>query len=312
MARRLPPLNALRAFEAAGRHLSFTKAAEELNVTAAAVSHQVKALEDYLGVQLFRRLTRGLLLTDAGQTCLPGLKESFDGLAAAVERLRGLEERGALTISVAQSFSAKWLVPRLDRFHKAYPDIDVRIFSTSRLVDFARDDVDLAIRYGLGRWPGLRIDLLRTEEIFPVCSPALLEGPHPLKVPEDLRWHTLLHDALFKTVFGDDAQDWRTWLQAAGVSDIDPTRGPSLSPLSMVIQAAIDGQGVALGRSVLVEADLADGRLVKPFELTIPVDYAYYVVSPETAAGRPKVAAFREWIMEEAGRQQAPTLPAVQ
>ncbi len=312
MVRRLPPLNALRAFEAAGRHLSFTKAAEELHVTPAAISHQVKALEDYLGVQLFRRLTRGLLLTDAGQTCLPGLGKSFDGLAAAVENLRGLEEGGVLTVSVLTSLAAKWLVPRLDRFHKAYPDIDVRISSTIRLVDFARDGVDLAIRYGLGHWPGLRADLMRTEELFPVCSPALLEGPHPLRTPDDLRHHTLLHDESWKVVFIDAYPEWSTWLEAAGVRDIEPTHGPGLSPSSMVIQAAIDGQGVALGRSVLVEADLADGRLVKPFALTLPVDYAYYVVSPETAAERPKVAAFREWIMEEAGKQQAPTFSAVQ
>lgn len=309
MTQRLPPLNALRAFEAAGRHLSFTKAAEELHVTPAAVGHQVKVLEDYLGVQLFRRLTRAIALTDAGQALLPGLRDGFIRLEEAVERLRGLEERGVLNVSVTQSLMAKWLVPRLDRFHKAYPDIEIRILSTGRLVDFARDDVDLAVRYGLGHWPDLRVDLLRTEELFPVCSPALLEGPHPLRTPDDLRHHTLLHDALYKSIFGDTAPDWSTWLEAAGVRDIDATHGPGLSPWSMVIQAAIDGQGVALGRSVIVEADLADGRLVKPFALTIPVDYAYYIVCPETAAERPKVAAFREWIMEEAG---TPAFSAVQ
>ena len=308
MARRLPPLNALRAFEAAGRHLSFTKAAEELHVTPAAISHQVKALEDTLGVKLFRRLTRGLLLTDAGQSCLPGLGEGFDRMAAALEGLGGLEDGGVLTVSVLQSLAAKWLVPRLDRFHDAYPDIDLRVSSTIRLVDFARDDVDLAIRYGLGRWTGLQADLLRTEELFPVCSPALLEGPHPLKEPDDLRHHTLLHDESWKVVFIGEFPEWGTWLEAAGVRDIDPTHGPGLSPSVMVIQAAIDGQGVALGRSVLVEADLAEGRLVKPFELTIPLDYAYYVVCPENTAERPKVAAFRQWVMEEAGTQQAPAL----
>ena len=302
MARRLPPLNALRAFEAAGRHLSFTKAAAELHVTPAAVSHQVKALEDTLGVKLFRRLTRGLLLTDAGQALLPGLGKGFDGLAAAVEGLSGLEDGGVLTVSVLQSLAAKWLVPRLDRFHDAHPDIDLRVSSATRLVDFARDDVDLAIRYGLGRWPGLRADLLRTEELFPVCSPALLEGPHPLKQPDDLRHHTLLHDESWKVVFIGAFPEWSAWLEAAGVGDIDATHGPGMSPSAMVIQAALDGQGVALGRSVLVEADLADGRLVKPFEPTIPLDYAYYVVCPESAAERPKVAAFRQWIMAEAGR----------
>ncbi len=184
----------------------------------------------------------------------------------------------------------------------------MRVSSTIRLVDFARDDVDLAIRYGRGRWPGLRADLMLTEELFPVCSPALLEGPHPLKEPDDLRHHTLLHDESWKVVFIDEFPEWGTWLEAAGVGDIDPTHGPGLSPSVMMIQAAIDGQGLALGRSVLVKADLADGRLIKAFELTIPLDYAYYVVCPENAAERPKVAAFRQWIMEEAGTQQAPTL----
>ncbi len=306
MARRLPPLNALRAFEAAGRHLSFTKAAEELHVTPAAVSHQVKALEDTLGVKLFRRLTRGLLLTDAGQALLPGLGKGFDGLAGAVECLSGLEDGGVLTVSVLQSLAAKWLVPRLDRFHEAHPDMDLRVSSTTRLVDFARDDVDLAIRYGLGRWPGLRADLLMTEELFPVCSPALIEGPHPLKEPDDLRHHTLLHDESWKVVFIGAFPEWGAWLETAGVRDVDATHGPGMSPSAMVVQAAIDGQGVALGRSVLVEADLAEGRLVKPFELTIPLDYAYYLVCPESAAERPKVAAFRQWIMAETGRGMSP------
>ena len=306
MVRRLPPLNALRAFEAAGRHLSFTKAAAELHVTPAAVSHQVKALEDTLGVKLFRRLTRGLLLTDAGQALLPGLGKGFDGLAAAVEGLSGLEDGGVLTVSVLQSLAAKWLVPRLDRFHAAHPDIDLRVSSTIRLVDFARDDVDLAIRYGRGRWPGLRAELMLTEELFPVCSPALLEGPHPLKQPDDLRHHTLLHDESWKVVFIGDFPEWSAWLETAGVGDIDATHGPGMSPSAMVIQAAIDGQGVALGRSVLVAADLADGRLVKPFEPTIPLDYAYYLVCLESAAERPKVAAFRQWIMAEAGRGMSP------
>ena len=308
MSANLPPLNALRAFEAAGRHLSFTRAAEELHVTPAAVGHQVKALEDTLGVKLFRRLTRAIALTDAGQALLPGLRDGFVSFEQAVGRLRGLEEGGVLTVSVAQSLMAKWLVPRLERFHEAYPDIDLRMLSTGRFVDFAREDVDLAIRHGLGRWPGLSVDLLLTDELFPVCSPALLEGPHPLKEPDDLRHHTLLHHALHKTIFGDAGPDWVTWLEAARVDGIDATHSLSLSPGSMVIQAAISGQGVALGQSVLVEADLAEGRLVKPFELAIPVDYAYYVVCPENAAERPKVAAFRQWIMEEAGTQQAPTL----
>ena len=294
MTQRLPPLNALRAFEAAGRHLSFTKAAEELHVTPAAVGHQVKVLEDYLGVQLFRRLTRAIALTDAGQDLLPGLRDGFVRIEEAVERLRGLEERGVLNVSAAQSLMAKWLVPRLDRFHKAYPDIDLRIFSTGRLVDFARDDVDVAVRYGLGHWPGLRVDLLRTEEMFPVCSPALLEGPHPLKTPDDLRHHVLLQE-------GTPIFDWRMWLLAAGIDDIDPTRGPSFSHAHLLYQAAIVGQGVAIGATPMVDDDLAAGRLVKPFELTISVDWAFYVVCLEKRQDEPNIVALRDWLLAEAG-----------
>lgn len=301
MSRRLPPLNALRAFEAAGRHLSFTRAAEELNVTAAAVSHQVKALEDFLGIALFRRLPRGLLLTEAGQACLPGLSEGFDGLAEAVERARGLEARGVLTVSAPPSLAGKWLVPRLERFREAYPDIDIRVSASMDLVDFARDDVDAALRFGPGRYPGLRVDRLMGEEIFPVCSPTLLAGPHPLRTPEDLRWHTLIHD---DSVTRDETfPDWRMWLHAAGVTGVDVSRGPRFSPSSVAIEAAIDGQGVVLGRGVLVKADLAAGRLVKPFELTFPVAFSYSLVCPEATAERPKIVAFRTWVLEEAGRE---------
>jgi LysR family glycine cleavage system transcriptional activator len=299
MSRGLPPLNSLKAFEAAGRHMSFAKAAEELHVTPAAISHQVKALEGHLGIQLFRRLPHGLLLTDAGRSCLPELGKSFDGIAAAIDDLRSREETGVLTVSVMPSLAAKRLLPALDRFQTRHPDIDLHIWATTRSVDLARDSVDVAIRYGRGHWPGLRADLLRTEELFPVCSPLLLDGPHPLKVPDDLRHHTLLHDLFWTTSFAGEFPDWSTWLEEAGVAGIDPTRGLALTPSDMVFDAAIAGRGVALGRSVLVETDLAEGRLVKPFDLSISLDFAYYVVCPETGADRPKVAAFREWISEE-------------
>ncbi len=308
MNRPLPPLNALRTFEAAGRHLSFTKAAAELHVTPAAISQQLKTLEDYLGVQLFRRLNKALLLTDAGQACLPGLQEGFDKLAEAVKALRARDARRALTVSVAPSFGAKWLVPRLDRFRDAHPGVDVRIDASHRLVDFVREDVDIAIRYGSGDYPGLRVDRLLTDEVFPVCSPRLRAGPHPLRVPADLRWHTLLH-ADWGT--GDAGHpDWRMWLLTAGVGDIDPTRGPQFSLSSMALQAAIEGHGVALGSSVLVADDLAAGRLIKPFDLSFPVSFAYYVVCPETSVDQPRIAAFREWVMAEATADFAPTQSA--
>ncbi len=298
MPRRLPPLNALRAFEAAARHLSFTKAAEELNVTQAAVSHQVKALEEALGVQLFRRLNRRLMLTDAGQLYLPPLSEAFDAIHAATDRLRAEESAGTLKVSVTNSLAAKWLLPRLPRFRVRHPEIDVLVSAADRLVSFTRDEVDMALRHGLGNYPGLKVDLLMEETVFPVCSPALLDGPPPLRGPQDLRHQTLLHEE----VASDEAPDWRAWLAAAGVTSIDASRGPRYSHASLALQAAIDGQGVALGRSALVSLDLEAGRLVQPFGPALPSHYACYVVSPPVTAEQPKIKAFRDWLFEEAGR----------
>ena len=302
MSRRLPPLNALRAFEAAARHLSFAKAAAELHVTPAAVSHQVKALEEQLGVMLFRRLNKAVLLTDAGQRALPGMREAFDRLAETVERVRARRDDDRLTVSVAPSFGAKWLVPRLDRFRAAHPEIEIRIDGSTQLVDFAREDVDVAIRYGPGRYPGLRVDRLLQDEVSPVCSPRLCAGPPPLGVPADLRRHTLLH--VDWAMRDPTWPDWRMWLLAAGLRDVDSTRGPKFNQSSLAIEAAIAGQGVALGERALVAGDLAVGRLVRPFELSVPATFAYYVVAPEAAADRPKVAAFRDWALAEAARGQ--------
>jgi LysR family glycine cleavage system transcriptional activator len=296
VSRRLPPLNALRAFEAAARHLSFTRAAEELHVTQAAVSHQVKALEERLGVLLFRRLNRALLLTDAGQAYLPAIRDAFDAIAQATRRLKAQETTGTLTVTTLDSFAAKWLVPRLGRFRARHPEIDVRISTSGGLVDFAREDVDLGIRYGRGAYPGLHAVRFLTEEFFPVCSPALVAGDKPLETPADLRHHTLLHDNM--------RLDWRMWLMAAGVEGVDPTRGPAFSLSSLVVQAAVDGQGVALGRSALVADDLAAGRLVRPFTVSLPADFAYYIVYPAPAARQPKIVAFRDWLLEEAPRDE--------
>ncbi len=297
MARHLPPLNALRAFEAAARHLSFSRAAEELHVTHAAISHQVKALEERLGVKLFRRLTRAVRLTDAGQAYLPVLRDAFDRIAEATERLVASDTIGALTVSTTPGFAARWLVSRLVAFREAYPDIDIRLTPSLHLVDFAREEVDVAVRYGRGEWPGLRADCLLTLNVFPVCSPKLLEGPHPLLTPDDLRHHTLLHD--------DMAADWGRWLLVAGVDGIDTTRGPRIHDSSLVLQAAVDGLGVALARSALAAADLAAGRLVKLFDISLPSVACYYVVYPEAWADRPKIAAFREWLLAEARREEA-------
>jgi len=297
VARPLPPLNALRAFESAGRHLSFTKAAAELNVTPAAISHQVKALEALLGVSLFRRLTRALRLTAAGQAALPTLGQGFDKLAQGVEQMRAHCEGGVLTISVSPSFGALWLVPRLERFRSRHPDIEIRIDGTDRLVDLARGDADVALRYGPGGYSGVRVDWLFGQVNTPVCSPALLGGAHPLRQPDDLRHHSLLH-----IDWKDAEASWRMWLLAAGVPGIDPTRGPHFTMESMAVQAARDGHGVALVGDILVADELAAGRLVRPFDpsLSTPLSFSFYLLSAKDSAERPKVAAFRDWLLEEA------------
>ncbi|MEE8535661.1 MAG: transcriptional regulator GcvA [Kiloniellales bacterium] len=307
MSRRLPSLNALRAFEVAARHLSFTRAAEELHVTQAAVSHQIKGLEEQLGLPLFRRLNRRLLLTDAGQAYLPALSEAFDRIAEATDRLSAGRGGGALKVSALPSTAAKWLLPRLSRFRDRHPEIDVLVSASHALVDFRRDDVDLAIRYGRGVYPGLECLPLMPDEIFPVCSPGLLADGPPLKGPEDLFRHTLLHD---QTTEGE-VQNWRNWFDMVGVRSVDPGRGPGFSDSNLVLEAAAAGQGVALGRRSLALADLASGRLVIPFGPIVPSQNKYYIVYPPAKAALPSLAAFRDWLLEEAARDAAGTsLPA--
>lgn len=302
MARRLPPLNALRAFEAAARHLSFADAADELAVTPPAVSHQVKQLEDWLGVPLFRRLTRKVVLTEEAKQALPLLSDGFDRLAEAVARLRAQEDTGALTVSVAPSFAARWLVPRVERFQAANPGIDLRISANIATVDFRADDVDVGIRFGRGRYPGLRVDKLMSEAIAPICSPRLLEGEHPLRSPDDLRFHTLLHDD--SAVPGSPMPDWRMWLRINGFGHIDSSRGPRFSYADHALQAATDGHGVLLGRLALAQRDIAAGRLVRPFGRELPTEFGYYLVRPDNGPDRPKVAAFRDWVLAEVTREQ--------
>jgi LysR family glycine cleavage system transcriptional activator len=279
MARDLPPLNSLRAFEAAGRHLSLTRAARELHVTAA------------------RRVGNSLLLTDAGQACLPGLGEGFDRLAEAIERLKAHDARGPLHVSVAPAFASKWLVPRLERFDAAHPAIDVRISASLEVVDLDREGFDAAIRLGSGSYPGLEVHELFAESVVPMCRPDLIEGPHPLRTPEELRHHVLLHDDSLR--FERAAPDWPMWLTAAGVKDVDASRGPHFSHPDHAMQAAMDGAGVVLGWHTLAAADLAAGRLVIPFDVTLPMKLSFFFVCPQVAAKRPKVVAFRDWLLEE-------------
>jgi LysR family glycine cleavage system transcriptional activator len=293
-------MNTLRAFEAAARHLSFTLAAEELHVTQAAVSHQIRTLEEALGVRLFRRLNRAIRLTEEGQEFVGEVRKALSHLATAVEKLAAPDAGGPLTVSLLPSFASKWLVPRLGRFRAKHPEIDVRISPSTGLTDFQRDDVDMAVRYGKGNYEGLHSVRLMTEDIFPVCSPALMTGQHPLKQPQNLRYHTLLHD--------DANVDWAAWLLMAGVEGVDPRQGPYFTDSGMVIQAAAEGQGVALARGALAAGDIESGRLIRPFDIAIPTEYAYYVVSPKATMHHPKIAAFREWLLEEAaaGGSMAP------
>jgi LysR family transcriptional regulator, glycine cleavage system transcriptional activator len=291
MTARLPSLNGLRAFEAAARHLSFTNAATELNVTQTAISHQIRRLEQELGIRLFVRQNRSLVLTPEARDYLPGVRAAFNDLRLATDRLLRKDNDHVLTISTLASLAAKWLLPRLSAFQEAHPGIDVRITTSSALVDFKGGDVDAAIRYGRGRWPGLRADWLTADELFPVCSPALLGGNRPLKCPEDLAHYTLLHSS------GSYDDDWRLWLTAAGLPiNISEQPGLTFDLILMTVQAAIDGIGVAMGRTSYVEADIAKGRLVVPFKITLPTDAGFYLVSPEARTDPPKLAAFRQWL----------------
>lgn len=296
------PLNALRAFTVAARHLSFARAADELGVTPAAVSQQVRSLEDNLGLQLFRRTGRQMLLTDEGQALLPGLLDGFGKLAAALDAPLSLGADAALTVSLAPSFAAKWLVPRLDDFHTAHPEVDVRISAGMQLVDFDAGDVDCAVRYGAGAYPGLETVKLFSESVVPVCSPALLAADPPLETPRDLGRHTLIHDD--SPDRDASCPDWRMWLRAAGVSGADPARGLRFDQSSLVLEAAISGRGVALAKARLADVDLRAGRLVRLFDLSHPVRFAYYFVSPPAKARLPRVRAFRDWLLVQASQEE--------
>ncbi len=288
---RLPSLNGLRAFEAAARHLSFTNAAAELNVTQTAISHQIRRLEQELGVRLFIRQNRTLALTPQARDYLPGVRAAFNDLRFATDRLLRNDKDNVLTISTLASLAAKWLLPRLPAFQEAHPGIDVRITTSTALVDFKTGDVDAAIRYGRGHWPGVRADWLMADELFPVCGPALITGSKPLRCPQDLADQTLLHTS---AGYNDD---WRLWLTAAGLpADISKRPGLTFDLILVTVQAAIDGLGVAMGRTSYVEGDIAKGRLVVPFKIALPADAGYYLVSPETRADSPKLAAFRKWL----------------
>jgi LysR family glycine cleavage system transcriptional activator len=300
--RRLPPLNALRAFEAAGRHLNFSRAADELSVTPGAVSQQIQNLEDYVGASLFKRTPRGLLLTDSAQTALPALREAFDRLSEAASLLTAAVDGRRLTLTAAPSFAAKWLVPRLGRFEAAHPQVDVWLSADMDLVDFAAGEVDLAIRYGAGPYPGLEAVRLMQETVIPVIAPELLSS-NPLNEPRDLARHVLLHDG--SPDADDSCPDWSMWLAARAVKGVDGTRGPRFNQSSLVIEAAVGGRGVALAKRTLAQDDLDAGRLVVPMQIATSVDFAYYVVHPKAKGRLPQVKAFVAWIIGEAAAHDA-------
>jgi len=297
---RLPGLSAFSTFEAAARHQSFTRAAEELNVTPAAVSYLVRELEAQLKVKLFHRTKRVVRLTEAGEILSATVADALTSIGRAVERVRSTDGQSRLKVTTTPGFAMKWLVPRLNGFLQKFPDVDVRVDMSRRSVDFAREDLDVAIRFGTGRFPGVQVDHLLSDTVYPVCSPKLLKGRHPLRHPRDLRHFTLIHVDWQRD--GETWPSWQMWLAAAGASGIDTTRGLHFDQGLMAIQAAIDGNGVALGDSTLTDVDLAQGRLVRPFELALkaPAQFAYWIVVPPHTAERPLVVAFREWLRSEA------------
>ena len=291
MMLRQPPLGSLRAFRAAAHALSFTRAAEELNVTQAAISHQIKALEEALDCRLFERGNRSLALTDAGNRFLPYVDQMFQMLEQGLRQVHRRRDEATLTVSLLPSFASRWLVPRLGLFLKANPGIDFRLAPSRGLTNFHTEDIDLAIRYGSGSYPGLTSIYLMDEEIFPVCSPALLEGEHPLQEPSDLRHHVLIHD--------EGHGDWRKWLVAANVHDVNPDKGPVYTDSAMAVQSAMEGDGVALARSRLVRDDIARGRLRVPFDISQPSGFSYYVVYPDDRRVSGSMQSFIEWLQEQ-------------
>jgi len=303
MTRRLPPLNALRVFEASARHRSFSRAAEELFVTPAAISHQIKGLEEFLGAKLFRRARRTLMLTEAGQTLLPGIRRGFTAFGEAMEAFGHHDEAGLLNVAATPSFAAKWLVPRLEGFNREHPDIDIRLTTSMGLSDYERDGIEIGVRYGRGDYENLETEHLLSHEVIPVCSPRLIEGSNVLKVPADLVNFTLLHDDGHRHI--EMFPDWSMWLKAAGVFEVDPAHGLRFDYSAEAQTAAGEGLGGALGRTSLISRNLAAGRLVCPFDLTLHSDFGYWIVYPEKRIDRPKVRVFRDWLVAAAAADEA-------
>lgn len=296
---RLPPLNALRAFEAAARRLSFTKAAEELNVTPGAISQQIRQLEDYAGAPLFKRTGRSVILTDSAQATLPLVRDAFERIAEAGRVMQSPARKGRVMVACAPSFAAKWLAPRLETFHSSHDGIEAWISADMGLTDFNTADADFAIRYGKGSYDGLKSEPLLAETVLPVCAPGLVDGDKPIRTPADLARHTLLHDESPEN--DPSCPDWASWLAARNVMGVNARKGPRFNQAVLVIEAAVAGQGVALAKQAVAAADLASGRLVAPFaDGSISIDFGYWIVWPKGRHLSPDVRAFIRWLKDEA------------
>jgi LysR family glycine cleavage system transcriptional activator len=287
-------MNSFRSFEAVARHLSFSKAAEELRVTPGAISQQIRCLEELLGTRLFDRTRRSVALTDAASRMLADVQAGLELLSRAISDKTTPVGEHTLTISVAPSFASKWLLPRLTSFYESHPDIDLRVSATVGLADFKRDRVDLAIRLGHGNYPGLHAEPLFAESLTPLCSPHLIERKGRLRKPDDLRKHRLIHDTSIPG--GGDHAAWDQWLALAGAKHVSAHRGARFTLAELAMQAAIDGAGVVLGRLVLAERDLAAGRLVRPFKIVLPLDVRYFLVRSNGPAQRHEIKSFRDWL----------------
>ena len=287
----LPSVKSLLGFEAAARNLSFTDAAKELNVSQTAISHQIKSLEQQLGLNLFYRSGKTIRLTDAGEKLLPVASQSFNKLEAMISQIKKESNNTILSVSVTPSFATHWLVPKLGRFWRDHPDVELNLHHSLELVNFVTDGIDIAVRGGRGKWPGLISEFLFSLDLSPVCHPALLTGKNPLNYPSDLRYHTLLHE--------DNYQDWTLWLKAAGVKDVDPRSGNIMNDINSLSTAVENCRGVALGRLSLIQKDLQSGKIVLPFDINIKASFSYYLVYPEDKLNNPNVRKFKNFIQQQ-------------
>jgi LysR family glycine cleavage system transcriptional activator len=291
MRSKLPSLNGLKVFEAVARHLSFTKAADELHVTQAAASHQIRKLELQIGVQLFIRQSRKIQLTNEGKSLLPVMTKSLDAIADRLLQVSADDGFAMLKVKLAPSISAKWLSPRLNNFWRHNPDINLSLFHSNDEVDFVSEEIDVAITYGDGKWPNVESFHLLSLDFFPVCSPALVVGFEHELGETDLAKLSLLHDANY--------QSWSSWVRSANFSKSNPNRGTIIDDTNVLVQAAIDGQGVAMGSSLLVSEHLRSGRLVRLFDHVLKPEEGYYVICPKTHLERQNVRLFKSWLLSQ-------------